>query len=124
MLLPGGAARIPEDVKFRVDLADRDKDFLGLYGQVVINDVQGTSYPYFYVVLVAKQGFGLGTVYREYAPPRNIVKELNTEREVEVLVIRQRTTKTSGYHTKPAAAEEILRQGLALAERVAVKAPV
>jgi hypothetical protein len=124
MLLPGAGARIPDDVKFRVDLKDHDADFLGLYGQVVINDVQGTSYPYFYVVLVAKRDYGLGAVYRSYEPPRNIVKEFNTEREVEVLVIRQRTTKTSGYHTKPAAAEEILREGLRLAERVAVKAAV
>ncbi len=123
MLLPGGEGRIPEDVKFRVDLTDRDEGFLGLYGQVVINEVQGTSYPYFYVVLVTQQGFGLGAVYREYDPPKNIVKEFNTEQEVDVLVIRQRTTKKSGYHTKPAAAAEILRQGLALAEQVAVKAP-
>ena len=122
MLLPGGDGRIPEDVKFRVDLAGRDERFLGLYGQVVINEVQGTSYPYFYVVLVAKRGFGLGAVDRAYSPPKNVVTEFNTEREVEVLVIRQRTTKTSGYHTKPAAAEEMLRQGLRLAERVAVKA--
>jgi hypothetical protein len=123
MLLPGGAARIPEDVKFRVDPAGRDEGFLGLYGQVVINEVQGTSYPYFYVVLVAKKGFGLEDTSRRYDPPKKITKEFNTEEEVEVLVIRQRTTKNSGYHTKPAAADEILRQGLALAERVAVKVP-
>jgi hypothetical protein len=122
MLLPGGDARIPEDVKFRIEIAQQDPAFLGLYGQVVINEVQGTSYPYFYVVLVAQQGFGLGAVYRQFDPPGNIVKEFNTEREVDVLVLRQRTTKNAGYHTKPPAAAEILRQGLALAERVAVKA--
>jgi hypothetical protein len=123
MLLPGGETRIPQDVKFRVDLAGRDERFLGLYGQVVINEVQGTSYPYFYVVLVAKRGFGLERASQEYDPPRNVVKEFKTEGEVEVLVIRQRTTKKSGYHTKPAVADQILREGLALAERVAVKVP-
>ena len=38
---------------------------------------------------------------------------------VEVLVIRQFTTKKSGYHTKARAAQRIFEEGLTLAERVA-----
>lgn len=119
MLLRGGAVRIPDDVKFKVDLADRHEDFLGLYGQVVINEVQGTSYPYFYVVLVAKHGFGMRESYERYRPPEKITKEFKIQDQVEVFVIRQHTTKESGYHTKPRAATRIFSEGLAVAERVA-----
>lgn len=123
MLLSGGDAKIPEDVKFRIDLAGRHEDFLGLYGQVSINDVQGTSYPYFYVVLVARKGFGLAAARRKYRPAPNIVAEFDLKGEVEVLVIRQRTTKNSGYHTNSGTAREIFRQGLTLAEKVGRGAP-
>ncbi len=122
MLLSGGDTKIPEDVKFRVDIANHDQDFLGLYGQVVINEVQGTSHPYFYVVLVARRGYGLREVFRRYANPSNLTKEFKREGEVEVMVIRQHTTKTKGYATKPAVANDIFHQGLKLAEQVAVKA--
>jgi hypothetical protein len=124
MLLGGGETKIPEDIKFKVDLADHHDDFLGLYGQAVLNDVQGTSYPYFYVVLVARKGYGLGDAYRKYHPPKNITKEFKPEGEVEVMVIRQHTTETKGYHTKPADARAIFFAGLETAERVAVGVPV
>lgn len=124
MLLSGGEVPIPEDVKFRVDIADHHEDFLGLYGQVSINEVQGTSYPYFYVVLVARRGYGLGSANRRFRSPPNIVAEFDTKREVEVLIIRQRTTKNSGYHTTMGTAGEILRLGLQLAEEVGVGATV
>jgi len=121
MLLSGGEVTVPEDVKFKVDIAGRDSDFLGLYGQVVINEVQGTSYPYFYVVLVARRGFGLRDAFDRYVSRRNFTKEFKVEQEVEVMVLRQHTTKRSGYHTKPAVASAIFSEGLELAERVAVK---
>jgi hypothetical protein len=122
MLLSGGEVSIPKDVKFKVDIAGRDPDFLGLYGQVVINAVQGTSYPYFYVVLVARKGYGLRDAYRDHRPGDDITKEFKYEGEVEVMVLRQHTTERSGYHTKPAAANAIFYEGLDLAERVAVRA--
>jgi len=121
MLLSGGEVSIPEDVKFKVDIAGRDPDFLGLYGQVVINAVQGTSYPYFYVVLVARKGYGLHDAYRDHRPGDDVTKEFKYEGEVEVMVLRQHTTERSGYHTKPAAASAIFYEGLGLAERLAVK---
>ena len=119
MLLRGGEVRMPDDVKFKVDLADRHEDFLGLYGQVVINEVQGTSYPYFYVVLVAKHGFGMRERFERYRPPEKVTKEFKMQDQVEVFVIRQHTTKKSGYHTKSAAATRIFAEGLTIAEQVA-----
>ncbi|NIS63716.1 MAG: hypothetical protein GTO05_00955 [Gemmatimonadales bacterium] len=119
MLLSGTETPVPDDVKFKVDINGRADGFLGLYGQVVINEVQGSSYPYFYVVLVAKNGFGLRDAFRAYRPSEDITKEFKREKNVEVFVLRQHTTKTSGYHTKPGAAFRIFDWGLRIAERVA-----
>lgn len=118
-LLGGAGTRLPADVKFRVDLASRPEGFLGLHGQVVLNKVQGRSYPYFYTVLVARRGYGLGEIYGRYRAPGGLAKEFNQKDDVEVLVIRQATTKSSGYHTDLPAAETILREALALADEAA-----
>ena len=122
MLLTGSEAKLPEDVKFKVDIEGQHPDFLGLYGQVVLNDVQGTSYPYFYVVLVAKDGFGLRDAYQQFQPDEDITKEFKREDQVEVMVIRQYTTDKSGYHTKPLIANGIFYAGLNVAEEVATQA--
>ena len=91
---------------------------------VVINEVQGTSYPYFYVVLVARKGYGLRDAYRGHKPGDDVTKEFKYEGGVEVMVLRQHTTERSGYHTKPAVANSVFYEGLDLAEEVAVKAAV
>ena len=114
MLLKGGETKLPSDVKIRVDLPDKPPEFLGLYGQVVTNDVKGSSYPYFYTVLVARKGFGLEKLYDNYTPPAGITAEYKEQQDVEVFVVRQHTTRTSGYHTNTKAAAGILDQGLAL----------
>lgn len=119
LLLEGGDTKVPADVKFKVDVAGHAADFLGLYGQVVLNEVQGTSYPYFYVVLVARRGFGLRALHDAFHPPHGLVKEFKNQRDVEVMVLRQFTTKTSGYHTQPGTVHRTLRAGIELAEAVA-----
>lgn len=122
VLLKGkGDTKLPDDVKIRVGIKDAHADFLGLYGQVVINMVQGTSYPYFYVVLVARKGFGLHPAFERYSPPEEMIKEWKVQDDVEVIVLRQYTTSTSGYHTDDATARDILAEGLQLAQRVARK---
>jgi hypothetical protein len=117
MLMKGGEAKIPGDVKIRLGVKNQPRDFLGLYGQVVANTVNGNSYPYFYVVLVARKGFGLSKIHDAFSPPKNITKEFKVENDVEVLVIRQTTTRTSGYHTKEKQTATILAVGLDLARR-------
>ncbi len=121
MLITGDEVKMPDDVKIRVSVKNEHEDFLGLYGQIVTNDVNGTSYPYFYVVLVAKKDFGLKDAYNNYAQPRDITKEFKIEGDVEVFVIRQATTKTSGYHTNDKKMVSIFRSGINMAEKVAVK---
>jgi hypothetical protein len=66
----------------------------------------------------------LRDAYSRHTTGHGFTKEFKYEGEVEVMVLRQETTKTSGYHTKPAVANEILNEGLDLAERVATKAAV
>lgn len=106
---------LPEDVKFRVVLNNQGPDFLGLYGQVATNAVSGTNYPYFYVVLVAKPAFDIKSKTRNYSPPNGIIKEYTKQQDVDVLIIRQYTTRTSGYHTKPKVISAIFGEGLRLA---------
>jgi hypothetical protein len=117
MLLKGSDTRIPEDVKFKVDPKNHHEDLLGVYGQVVINEVQGKSYPYFYVVVVARKGLGLADACASYVPPDEITTEVEEQDRVEVLVVRQTTTKKSGYHTDLAKAIRILDVGLGLARK-------
>lgn len=117
-----GKTQLPVDFKFRVNIKDRHKDFLGLYGQIVNNTVQGTVYPYFYTVMVAKKGFGLGEVYHGYQHDKKLVTEFNVQGDVEVMVIRQNTKKGSkGYYTNNKQVKTIFVEGLLLAEQAAVK---
>ncbi len=113
MLLKGGESKLPEDIKIRVVPEKAPEEFLGLYGQVVINAVQGKSYPYFYAVLVARPGLGLKALAEKLQPPENIVAEFKEKDGVEILVLRQFTTKRSGYHTPPNRVHDILQLGLA-----------
>ena len=119
MLLSGSTTKIPDDVKVKIDIKDRHPDFLGLYGQVVLNEVQGRSYPYFYAVMVARRGYGLAQARDAYSPPSNVTTEHNFQDKVEVLVIRQTTTKTSGYHTELEDAVRILHDAVDVAEKAA-----
>lgn len=121
MLLKGKEAKVPDDVKFRLKIKGQHPDFLGFYGQVVLNNVKGTPYPYFYVVLVAKKGYGLDRSSAKPASSSTLTTEFKYEGEVEVFVIRQHTTKTSGYHTRDGEIQKIFLAGLTMAEHVAVK---
>lgn len=109
LLNPKAETSIPRDVKFQIRPAESHEDFLGLQGQASINSVQGKSYIYFYVVLVARAGYGLTQMTADWFPPKGIIKEYSTkDRSVEVVVIRQKTTKKSGYYTSPQRCRELL----------------
>ncbi len=118
MLLKGKEKTLPQDIKIKLAPEDAPKDFLGLYGQVVINPVQGRSYPYFYVVLVARPGLGLKHLADRFSPPAGTVAEYREKDGVEILVLRQFTTKTSGYHTDAEMVRALLDLGLALMHKL------
>lgn len=121
LLLKGQQTKVPEDVKFRIEFPNQHPKFLGCYGQIVTNSVQNKVYPYFYVVMVAEKNYGLKRVFETCSPPRKILTEYKKEGDVEVLVIRQKTTRTSGYHTNLRAMRQILLNGVNIAEQAAVK---
>ncbi|MBI4557442.1 MAG: hypothetical protein HY706_07660 [Candidatus Hydrogenedentes bacterium] len=116
-----GSGEIPTDVKAILMFHEGPPDFLGLQMQISINSVQGTDYPYFYCVLVARPAFGGLPVKPPPAPQGNwltalakgasgrarIVVEPKRENDVDIAVIRQQTTKNSGYHTNLAVATDI-----------------
>ena len=119
MYVKGKEQKFPSDVKFKMVFKDQPEGFLGLYAQVSLNNVQGKDYPYFYVVLVAKEGFGLlNKYYNSITTSGNVIKERSTEDGVEIIVIRQYTTKTSGYHTKIQAMKNIMLDGIKAGRRV------
>lgn len=118
VLLKGKEKRLPDDLKLRVRLLGQHPDFLGLYAQVVVNEVNGTSYPYLYAVLIAKRGFGLRSAFDRYQTGPGLIKEFKDQDEVQVLVIRQKTTAQSGYSTSCQTACRIFLDGLSLARAV------
>lgn len=122
VLLKGKESKIPADVKFRINIENHHPDFLGLYGQIVTNTVQGSHFPYFYMVLVAKCDFGLKEWYNTFKPGKYVVKEFKIQSDVEVLVVRQNTeVGARAYYTNHNQSMTLLTAGLELAEKAAVK---
>jgi len=101
----------PNDARFMIRFKDAPENFIGLQGQISINAVKSTQYPYFYVVIIAKPDF---QVFKKFGKPtlKNITIENKETGEVNVIVIRQFTTQTSGYHTNTATQEAILAAGI------------
>jgi len=101
----------PNDTRLLIRFKDAPKDFIGLQGQISINSVKGRPYPYFYVVLIAKHSFNLLEKFGKRSFDKLVVERKKTG-EVDVIVIRQRTTKTSGYHTNVKVQDYTLKTGL------------
>lgn len=145
MLLQGkDSKKMPQDIKFRVNIVGQVPDFLGLYGQLVMNLVNGTSFPYFYTVVVVKPerapllkklADSAAHDFRELPrkdetpsllkrlgislPADEIIYEYKDMDDVAVIVIRQFTTDKSGYHTTESTMQRILEIGVKLAETAA-----
>lgn len=122
-----GERRTPVAARVFIRFPDGPEDFLGLQLQVSLNDVQGTKYPYLYAVIVARNSFDLldthldrirSSLSEDDASSSGLLRFLgvsdssftvegSSESEVEVIVIRQTTTKKTGYHTDAAACRRI-----------------
>lgn len=103
---------VPTDCRFTVSADGMPADLYGVQAQINLNDVQGTFYPYFYCVIAAKRGFGLAKFAHMVPVPKSIIISHETDENAEVIVIRQYTTKTSGYHTKINSCKSILERAL------------
>lgn len=111
---------VPTDCRFTIAFDGMPANFYGVQAQINLNEVQGTYYPYFYCVIAAKRGFGLEKFAKAIPVPKSILLEYDLDDSAEVIVIRQRTTKTSGYHTKINSCKSILERALA-ASRLILK---
>jgi hypothetical protein len=111
---------IPEDARFSVAFPESPEGFYGLQAQINLNVVQGTSYPYFYCVLAAKPGFGLAKYRKQIKLAKKIICEYQDDKRAEVLVIRQYTTRKSGYHTKEPQCVDILTNALEAARLITI----
>lgn len=112
---------MPNDARLLVRFVNAPDYFLGMQVQISINDVQGRFYPYLYCVLLAKEGERLFEKKASFfipIPGTGIVTEQTKSDDVDVLVIRQHTTKTSGYYTNPAQALSIVQQSILLARKL------
>lgn len=107
----------PTDSRFNITFDKAPADFYGIQAQININ-VVSTNYPYFYCVITTKSGFGLGKYVSRLNIPKSIVMQHSQDGEAEVIVIRQHTTKSSGYHTKMNACKNILEIALTLARLI------
>jgi hypothetical protein len=115
-----GKDRVPMDARVFIRFPEGPEDFLGLQFQVAINNVQGTRYPYLYAVLVAKEEFNLVRDHRAWITSENehLTVSKSSEEDVEVIVIRQTTTKKTGFHTNPKAVRKIATAAWTAAARV------
>ncbi len=118
MLLKGKDKKMPADVKMKIKFKNQPEDFLGMYAQISLNNVQGKDYPYFYVVLVAKKSANMfRNALRVVNMPKNVICEQDSQDDADVFIIRQFTTRTSGYYTNEIAVKSIFETGIATAKK-------
>ena len=104
---------VPKEIKLKFTFKDAPDDFMGMYGQVSVNLVGSNMYPYIYTVQVFKEGSGLKKKMEKIQMSnKKIIKEYTQEQGVEVMVIRPKTTRTSGYHTKTKDIELVLQNSM------------
>ena len=112
-----GQGSFPNDTRVLIKFKEASEEFIGLQGQISINSVKARKYPYFYIVFLARPGFKL---FEKYGPLKtsltNITAEQKKTKEVDVIVLRQHTTKTTGYHTDQETQDYILLNGIKIAK--------
>lgn len=108
---------VPMDTRLLIKFKNAPEAFIGLQGQISINTVKSRNYPYFYVVLLAKPEFSIFEKLGKHLLDKLTIERKETE-EVDVIVIRQHTTKTSGYHTNEGTQDYILKNGIQLAKKL------
>ena len=110
--------RIPMDARLMVRILNAPDYFMGMQIQISLNNVQGRYYPYLYCVLIAKKeaGFFEKRFGLLNNPPRGILFEKTKSNDVDICVIRQETTRNSGYHTDRQKAVSIVFSALKLAK--------
>lgn len=108
--------QLPRDARLLFTIDDAPEDLIGFQVQCSINRVSNTPYPYVYAVIIARKALGLGAAMARFAVgAKDVLSFEEADEEVDVAVLRQRTTKTSGYHTKEADQDRIFSQAVGIA---------
>lgn len=107
----------PNDTRILVRFKDAPQDFIGLQYQTSINTVQGKVYPYCYSVIIARPSFKLFEKFKPVTLNKLTIETENSS-EADVLIIRQTTTKNSGYHTNPAMQDYILSTSIDITKKI------
>jgi hypothetical protein len=109
----------PNDMRILFRFNDAPDTFVGLQAQISINAVKSTMYPYFYTVIIARPQFNLFDKFESLGVAlEGITIETKRSNDVDVIVLRQTTTKTSGYHTNNEVQQYILSRSIELVKRI------
>lgn len=106
---------VPKDARMMIRFKGAPKEFYGVQVQVSLNTVSGTTYPYLYAVILFSKEFRADIKKIKLPSYPKLVLEPSKEGDVVVLVLRQKTTRTSGYHTNPRVQSEIVWNAINLA---------
>lgn len=130
---------LPVDAKFLVRGQDAPDWMIGLQFQVSVNVVQNRRYPYLYSVIILKSGtlsemLNTGEkkgkvrastmeTFKNLCGKENskIIIEGEINPDVDVVIIRQRTTKSGGYYTNKRTIERIVNYSLGIFKCLVVK---
>jgi len=108
---------LPTDAKLMLKFQKAPPSFLGMQVQMAINNVQGKDYPYMYCVLIAERDFQL---HKKVPKITWLTTRKKREKDgIDIYVIRQTTTRTSGYHTRYSDMKRIFTASLSAARMVA-----
>ncbi|MBN1782156.1 hypothetical protein JW948_13570 [bacterium] len=110
---------IPKDARLMIRLLNAPEGFMGIQVQISINNVQGTDYPYLYCVLLARSENRIFDTATTRSPSRKVVVERSSSEGTDIVVVRQKTTKNSGYHTTKPASLFVVAAALGLAREYA-----
>jgi len=117
----GARGNYPVDARLMLRPAREDPPgFLGVQFQVSINSVRGTDYPYFYAVILGREGFRLPEAKgRRDIHGVDLVFEPGEKEGVRFLVVRQHADTGGGWHTEPEHIHVIAQEGLRLGSEAA-----
>jgi hypothetical protein len=120
---------IPTDARLTLKFRSAPSEFMGVQVQISMNRVGSRFFPYLYTVLLGRKGFdfkerlsGAGVSGMTEDLKKNYTLEPKQTKDVDILVFRQTTTKTSGYHTNSRKQREIVILSLSLAKGMLLEA--
>lgn len=114
-LAKGEKGEVPTDLKLMIKPPDAPKEFLGVQAQVAIN----RGGPYLYFVVITRPSL---PIVQPPAGDRDVV-ERKTDKDVNILVIRQFANKHGGYQTSASQINRLLDLAVLATEQTLKNAP-